>query len=74
MRLSKFNELVLDEFGASYSKVVLNDLVLLELGDRTAAQALASGVEPNEVWMALCRANQIPKSRWHGINKPKDAK
>ena len=74
MRLSKFNELVLDEFGAAYSKVVLDDLVLLELGDQTAAQALAAGQDPAEVWLALCRANQVPKSRWHGINKAKTAK
>jgi hypothetical protein len=49
-------------------------MVLLELGDKTASQALAAGQDPTDVWLALCRANQIPKSRWHGINKAKPAK
>ena len=71
MRLSKFNELVLDEFGSEYSKVVLDDMALLELGDKTATQALVAGADPAQVWLALCRANQVPKARWHGLAKAK---
>ncbi|MEO0048733.1 MAG: hypothetical protein RL556_65 [Actinomycetota bacterium] len=69
MRLSKFNELMNDEFGAAYSQVLLQDLVLTELKDRTGAKALADGVDPKDVWQAICLAAEVPKARWHGVNK-----
>ena len=59
-----------DEFGAGYAGVIENSLTLLELGDRTAALALAQGEDPKVVWQAVCRANEVPKSRWHGKLKP----
>jgi len=69
MRLSEFWRAVSDEFG-QYGQVVTRDLVLHELSDRTATQALASGVPPREVWLALCFAADVPKSRWYGVGKP----
>jgi hypothetical protein len=58
-----------DEFGVSYAAVLEVDLVLTELGDRTGAVCLAAGVDPKEVWIAICKANNVPESRWHGLNK-----
>jgi hypothetical protein len=58
-----------DEFGAEYAAVILADLVLGELDDRTGAAAIKAGVDPREVWLAICVANQVPKSRWNGLNK-----
>ena len=69
MRLSRFQELMRDEFGESYAQVLLKDLVLPELSDRTPNQALAAGLEPREVWLAICRSEGVPESRWHGLNK-----
>lgn len=69
MRLTKFNELMSDEFGVPYAAVLLNDLALIEFGDKTGAQALAQGEDPREIWLAICRAQQVPKDRWQGINK-----
>lgn len=71
MRLSEFRERVEDEFGAGYSRILVADLVLTELNSRTAAQALADGEEPREVWLALCRANDVPESRWYGSDPRK---
>ena len=45
MRRSEFDRAVADEFGARASAVV-NDLFLSRVGGRTAAQAIAAGVEP----------------------------
>lgn len=73
MRLSQFRELLADEFGAEYGEVLIRDLVLSELGDQTSATALAAGIDPRQVWLALCRANQVPVERWHGKLKPKAA-
>ncbi|QHC58276.1 DUF3046 domain-containing protein [Rathayibacter sp. VKM Ac-2760] len=71
MRLSEFQQLVDDEFGAAYARVLVPDLVLTELGGRSAQSALRDGVEPREVWIALCRANDVPEARWHGIDPAK---
>jgi hypothetical protein len=70
MKLSEFQRAVVDEFGSGYGQALLTDLVLGELGGRTAQQALASGVPPREVWIALCRETGVPQSHWHGAGKP----
>lgn len=69
MRLSQFNQLMSDEFGFEYSSVIRRDLVLGDLNDLTADRAIAAGFDPKEVWNAVCRAEGVPKERWHGLNK-----
>ena len=69
MRLSDFQTLMVDEFGAEYSAVLLRDLALTEYADRTGKQALADGEEPKGIWLAICRAQAVPESRWTGLNK-----
>ena len=71
MRLSKFTELMKDEFGSAYSQVLLNDLALAPLAYKTGQQAIDAGEEPRLVWLAICAANDVPKDRWHGRNTPK---
>lgn len=67
MRLSEFRIAVADEFGEGYARVLVNDLVLSELGGVTADQALARGGDPREVWLALCRATDVPAERRYGV-------
>ena len=55
-----------DEFGDSYASVLLNDLVLVPLGEKTGNGALEAGEDPRDVWLAICSAMDIPKERWHG--------
>lgn len=74
MRLSQFNHLTTDEFGQAYAQVIIRDLVLGALGDRTAEAALADGQDPKDVWLALCEANNVPKERWAGKPQPKKQK
>ena len=69
MRLSDFHTKMNDEFGASISGLLLKDLVLLELADQTGQAALANGVDPKEVWLAICKAQGVPPERWQGLNK-----
>lgn len=71
MRLSKFRELMNDEFGAAYASVIQADLALSEFNDRTATRLIADGEDLREVWFAICRANSVPQERWHGLNRPK---
>lgn len=60
-----------DEFGEAYAQVLLNDLVLTELNDVTGQVALDSGESPKVVWLSICKASGVPKSRWHGFDKKK---
>lgn len=64
MRLTEFHERVTQRFGAVYGASVLTDHVLTELGGRTAAQAIENGVEPREVWWALCADFDVPRDQW----------
>ncbi|UOQ89546.1 DUF3046 domain-containing protein [Agromyces endophyticus] len=70
MKLSEFRLAVDAEFGAGYGSVVVDDLVLAALGGRTAREALASGVRPRDVWLAICDATDVPESRRHGAGRP----
>lgn len=64
MRLTEFNELVIQQFGAAYGASVLADHVLSNLGGRTAAQAIEDGVDPRDVWRALCADFEVPRDQW----------
>jgi hypothetical protein len=70
VRLSEFRQAVSDEFGDAYGQVVTRDLTLVDLGDRSAEQALRAGIAPRDVWLAVCRAADVPLSRRHGAGLP----
>ena len=55
-----------EEFGAAYARVILDDLVLGALGDKTGSQSLAAGQDPRVVWEAICVVQGVPRERWHG--------
>jgi hypothetical protein len=68
MRRSEFLRAVDDEFGARASTLT-SDLVLDALGNRTAAEALAAGVAPREIWLALCAETDVPAERRYGVGR-----
>jgi len=68
MRRSEFQRAVDDEFGARANAVV-NDLVLSRAGGCTAAEAIAAGVDPREVWLALCEELDVPAERRYGVGR-----
>ena len=68
MRRSEFQRAVETEFG-SRGPALTVDLVLPELGGRTADEALAAGAAPREVWRALCAAADVPPERWYGVGR-----
>ncbi|WP_425436527.1 DUF3046 domain-containing protein [Mycobacterium numidiamassiliense] len=63
MRLTEFNDRVVLRFGAAYGASVLVDHVLTGFG-RTAAQAIEEGVDPRDVWRALCADFDVPRDQW----------
>jgi len=64
VRLTEFNERVTLRFGATYGASVLADHVLTGFDGRTAAQAIEDGVDPREVWRALCVDFDVPRDQW----------
>jgi len=64
VRLTEFHELVAAQFGQARGASLLVDHVLTALGGRTAAQAVEDGVEPRDVWRALCADFDVPRDRW----------
>ena len=61
MRLTVFWQKMRGQFGDTYAASVAKDHVLTDLGGRTVDQALAAGVEPKEIWRAVCQAFEIPE-------------
>jgi hypothetical protein len=68
MRRSEFFRAVETEFQARASSLV-NDLVLGVLGNRTSVEALADGVPPRQIWLALCAEMDVPENRRHGVGR-----
>jgi hypothetical protein len=64
VRLTEFHDLVDGQFGRVRAASLLVDHVLTGLGGRTAAQAIEAGVEPREVWRALCADFDVPRDQW----------
>ena len=48
----------------------MRDLVISALGERTADEALAAGLAPRDVWLALCAVMDVPRERWYGAGRP----
>jgi hypothetical protein len=66
VKVSEFRRAVDDEFGETHGRVLTHDLVLDDFDGRTAERAIADGESVSRVWLALCRANDVPRERWHG--------
>ena len=69
MKLSEFWLAVSDEFGEAYGRVITHDLVLGDVGGLTAEQAIKEGLNTREIWLALCRAADVPPNRWYGVGQ-----
>lgn len=71
MRISEFWRLMDEEFGPQYSRTLARDLVISELGGRAPMGALEAGIEPRQVWNAVCDMQEVPPSRrWGKDIKP----
>lgn len=64
MRLTEFHELVTVRFGAAYGASVLADHALTGFDGRTGTQAIEDGVDPRDVWRALCVDFDVPREQW----------
>jgi hypothetical protein len=62
--LTEFHELVEGRFGPVRGGSMLVDHVLTRLGGRTPMQAIEDGIDPREVWRALCVDFDVPRDQW----------
>lgn len=65
MRLTVFWERMYARFGAAYADTVARDLFIAALGHRTVLDALEAGLDPGEVWAAVCEAVEVPVEERH---------
>lgn len=63
MRLTDFRELLHSEFGTLRGDTLMSDHQLTAYG-MTGERAIDSGVDPRDVWRALCAEFDVPRSRW----------
>lgn len=63
---SDFWSLLDTVFGSAYARTLSRRLVLTDLGDRTAEEALEAGIPPRDVWHALCDEMEVPESARDG--------
>ncbi|MCF4122979.1 DUF3046 domain-containing protein [Antribacter sp. KLBMP9083] len=73
MRNREFWQLVDEVFGPAYGRTLIREQVLPRLDDRTPAQALEAGVDPRDVWHALCDALDVPDTQRWGADKHRQA-
>lgn len=64
VRLTEFNVLVEGQFGSVRGASLLVDHVLTSLSGRTPVQAIEDGVDPRDVWRALCADFDVPRDQW----------
>ena len=70
MRESEFWDAVDWVFPHGRGKSLTSDLVLSSLDGRSPASALEEGVAPQEVWIALCEAMELPQ-KYHYLHRIK---
>jgi hypothetical protein len=52
-----------NEFGELRAGSIARDHVFADLAGRTVEQALAAGLEPQRIWLAVCDAFDVPPQR-----------
>jgi hypothetical protein len=73
VRYREFWQLVDEVLGSAHGRALVRELVLPALGDRTPEQALDAGVEPRDVWHALCDELDIPDPQRWGSDRYRQA-
>lgn len=63
MRTTVFRTMMNQEFGDARAGSIARDHVFADLGGRTVDQALAAGLAPQKVWLAVCDAFDVPAER-----------
>jgi len=63
MRTTHFYQLMAEEFGEARADMIARSHVFADLGGVTVEQALAAGLPPQKIWLAVCEAFDVPPQR-----------
>ena len=63
MRITYLRQRMDEEFGSIRATALSHDHVFAELGGRTVNEALEAGIEPKQVWTAVCATFEVPEER-----------
>ena len=55
MRISDLRERLVLSFGPEWAPSFSQDIAISELGSMTVNEALAAGVEADQIWRAVCK-------------------
>ncbi|CAB4332939.1 unannotated protein [freshwater metagenome] len=55
MRISDLKERLAVSFGEQWAPSFSQDIAISELGSKTVNEALAAGLEVDEIWRAVCK-------------------
>ncbi|MDA2962660.1 MAG: DUF3046 domain-containing protein [Actinomycetota bacterium] len=64
MRISDLRERLTLSFGDAWAPSFASDIALSELASKTVNEALAAGVEADEIWKAVCKAHPQATQRY----------
>ena len=57
MRITELRRRLTEHFGADWAPSYAKDFVMAELGGQSIDQALAMGMEPADIWLAVIKNN-----------------
>ena len=57
MRISDLRDRLTLAFGEAWAPSFAKDIVIAELGGRTVDEALAAGLEADDIWRAVCKSH-----------------
>ena len=64
LRISDLRERITLSFGDAWAPSFSSDIALSELGSKSVNEALASGVEPDVIWKAVCKAHPTETEKY----------
>jgi hypothetical protein len=73
VRYREFWQLVDEVFGSAHGRSLVREYVLPRLGGLTAEQAMEQGVEPRDIWHALCDELDVPDAQRWGTDRHRQA-
>ena len=64
LRISDLRERITLSFGQAWAPSFSSDIALSDLGSKSVNEALASGIEPDVIWKAVCKAHPAETEKY----------
>jgi len=64
LRISDLRERITLSFGQAWAPSFSSDIAISDLGSKSVNEALASGIEPDVIWKAVCKAHPAETEKY----------